>query len=76
MKSLRGLWIFLIAVLVISIGANFFLTQLTPDQIPFAGFGFFAWFGFAACLLLIVIALVLGRVLKRKENYYDAHHDD
>lgn len=35
-----------------------------------AGFGFYAWFGGLACLLIIVVALLLGRLLKRKDNYY------
>lgn len=34
------------------------------------GFGFYAWFGGLACLLIIVVALLLGRLLKRKDNYY------
>lgn len=37
------------------------------------GFGFYAWFGFGSCVVLIVAALALGKVLKRKDDYYDAH---
>ncbi len=39
------------------------------------GFGFYAWFGFGSCVVLIVAALALGKVLKRKDDYYDARAD-
>jgi len=41
------------------------------------GFGFYAWFGFGSCAVLIVAALALGKVLKRDDDYYlhDAGHD-
>ena len=34
-------------------------------------FGFYAWFGFGACLLMVLAALLVGRVLKRRDDYYD-----
>ncbi len=34
-------------------------------------FGFHAWYGFAACWLLVVIAKQMRRVLMRPEDYYD-----
>ena len=40
-------------------------------------FGFDAWFGFGAvygfvsCLIMVLVAKLLGFVLKRPENYYD-----
>jgi hypothetical protein len=33
--------------------------------------GFYAGFGFAGCVLLVLVAKVLRRFLKRPENYYD-----
>ena len=33
-------------------------------------FGFAAIFGFAACLLMVLVAKVLGFVLKRPQDYY------
>lgn len=39
------------------------------------GFGFYAWFGFGSCVVLIVAALALGKVLKRKDDYYDLPDD-
>lgn len=34
-------------------------------------FGFHAWYGFAACWMLVVIAKQMRRVLMRPEDYYD-----
>lgn len=36
-----------------------------------AVFGFHAWFGFATCVGLIIGALALGKLVKRKDDYYD-----
>jgi multisubunit Na+/H+ antiporter MnhB subunit len=33
--------------------------------------GFYAGFGFIACVLLVLVAKLLRRFLKRPENYYD-----
>ena len=37
------------------------------DALP----GFYAAWGFAGCVLLVLIAKLLRRVLKRPEDYYD-----
>ena len=37
----------------------------------FDGFGFYAWFGFGACLLMVLVALLAGIALKRGDDYYD-----
>tara|TARA_B100000902_G_scaffold398937_1_gene467585 strand:+ start:2450 stop:2719 length:270 start_codon:yes stop_codon:yes gene_type:complete len=34
-------------------------------------FGFYAIYGFVACVILVVIAKELRKVLMRKEDYYD-----
>ena len=34
-------------------------------------FGFHAWYGFAACWILVVIAKQMRRVLMKPEDYYD-----
>jgi hypothetical protein len=34
--------------------------------------GFYAGYGFAGCVLLVLIAKLLRHFLKRPENYYDA----
>jgi hypothetical protein len=35
-------------------------------------FGFNAWYGFATCICMIVVAKALGRLLKRKDTWYDS----
>ena len=45
-----------------------------PKHSPFAiehVFGFYAWFGFLACVGLVLVAKVMRRVLMRPEDYYD-----
>jgi len=34
-------------------------------------FGFHAWYGFAACWILVVLAKQMRRALMRAEDYYD-----
>lgn len=34
-------------------------------------FGFHAWYGFAACWILVILAKQLRRVLMQSEDYYD-----
>lgn len=34
-------------------------------------FGFFGLFGFIACCCLVLVAKVVRKLLKRKEDYYD-----
>jgi hypothetical protein len=34
-------------------------------------FGFHAWYGFAACWVLVVLAKQMRRALMRSEDYYD-----
>jgi hypothetical protein len=39
-------------------------------------FGFGAVYGFVSCLLMVLLAKLLGVVLKRPENYYDDSPQD
>lgn len=41
---------------------------------PHPGFehpGFFLWFGFASSLGLVLVSLLLGKLIKRRDDYYD-----
>jgi len=38
--------------------------------------GFGAWFGFIACILMILFSKILGYVVKRSEDYYEENKDD
>ncbi len=37
------------------------------DELP----GFSAWFGFAACVVLVLTSKAIGVLLKRPDTYYD-----
>ncbi|WP_199271655.1 hypothetical protein [Paraglaciecola sp. L3A3] len=69
-STIRKLWIGTSVVLA--------LVVLAQTVIYVKGyFGFDAWFGFGAvygfvsCLVMVLVAKLLGFVLKRPENYYD-----
>ena len=50
------------------------LDIFVPKHGPFAiehRFGFYAFFGFVACVTLVLVAKQLRRVLMRREDYYD-----
>jgi hypothetical protein len=55
------------AVLVV---ADVFVHKHGPFAIEYV-FGFYAWYGFLACVGLVLAAKVLRRVLMRPEDYYD-----
>ena len=38
--------------------------------------GFYAIYGFVACVLLVVVAKEMRKVLMRKEDYYDKNEQD
>lgn len=74
-STIRKLWIGFSVVLA--------LVVLAQTVIYVKGyFGFDAWFGFGAvygfvsCLLMVLVAKVLGLLLKRPENYYDIPQQD
>lgn len=75
-STIRKLWIGSSVVLI--------LVVLAQTVIYVKGyFGFDAWFGFGAiygfgsCLVMVLVAKLLGLVLKRPINYYDdtQHHE-
>jgi sterol desaturase/sphingolipid hydroxylase (fatty acid hydroxylase superfamily) len=71
-STIRRLWVVFGAVLVAVVLAEL----ATAHEAQFAVerlFGFYAWFGFAACAILIVGAKVIGALLKRPDTYY---HED
>ena len=53
----------------------FFLADAVVARHPhFAvegAFGFYAWYGFGTCVVMVVLAKAAGWVLKRKDTYYD-----
>ena len=65
-KLYRGLWVTGIALLALDL----FLHK--HEEFDFAAwFGFYGVFGFLACVVLVLIAKNLRRVLMRSEDYYE-----
>jgi hypothetical protein len=69
-ETIRWLWVTFVAILAATVLADLFI-----EHHPYFGldgtFGFGAWFGFASCVALIVVAKALGAILKRRDTYYD-----
>jgi hypothetical protein len=69
-STIRALWVAASVVL-----AGLVALDLVVEHHPHFGldgtFGFGAWYGFAACVVLILVAKALGAVLKRPDTYYD-----
>jgi hypothetical protein len=68
--TIRRLWIVFFAILAATVAADFFVEH-QPHFWVDGTFGFGAWFGFVSCVALIVIAKLVGLVLKRPDTYYD-----
>ncbi len=69
-ENIRKLWVVFIAVLALTVIAKLFVDSHPYFDIE-SVFGFNAWYGFAACVAMIVAAKALGVLLKRKDTYYD-----
>lgn len=73
-ENIRVLWRAFIAILALTVAAEFFVAHE-----PYFGidgyFAFNAWFGFLACAALILFAKGLGAFLKRPDDYYDERDD-
>ena len=48
----------------------FFLITPHPYFIIDSTFGFYAWYGFFSCALMVIVAKVLGLLVKRSDTYY------
>lgn len=70
-STIRALWIGSSIVLAVLV-----LLDLVIEHHPHFGidgsFGFAAWYGFAACVVLVLFAKGLGFILKRPDTYYDS----
>lgn len=74
-RSVRILWIAFALVLGISVLAQIGL-QVHPHFGIDGWFGFHALFGFVACVAMVLIAKLLGWLLKRPDDYYEAQGSD
>ncbi len=69
-KNVRRIIHALYAACAISVIAEFFVHRHVMH--PWEGlFGFYAIYGFAACVLLVLVAKEMRKVLMRPEDYYD-----
>lgn len=69
-SSIWLLWAALVCVLALTV-----LADLSVDTHAWFGldgtFAFNAWYGFTSCIGMIVFAKLLGRLLQRKDTYYE-----
>lgn len=74
-SSIRLLWWVFGVVLALSVAAQLlFKVKGYFDVDNWLGFG--AVYGFLACLAMVLVAKVLGWVLKRPADYYSGQQDD
>ncbi len=74
-RNIKLLWRGFLVVLALTVLAEFFV-PLHPHFEIESIFGFNAWFGFAVCAAMIVLAKGLALLLKRPDSYYDSTHHD
>jgi hypothetical protein len=68
--TVRGLWIAFGAVLVLTLLADLLVAR--HPHFPVEDLlGFFAWYGFGSCVVMVLLSRALGRLLKRPDTYYD-----
>lgn len=72
--NIRKVWGVFFAILVLTLVADFFIHQHQYFNIE-DSFGFFAWYGFITCVVMVLFAKLLGVFLKRPESYYTVHSD-
>ncbi|MGZ8253659.1 MAG: hypothetical protein ACXWVT_02320 [Burkholderiaceae bacterium] len=68
-RNVKRLWRGFVVVLVLAVLAETVVT-FHPHFAVESLFGFNAWFGFLACVAMIVVAKALGVLLKRPDTYY------
>ena len=73
-NTIRKLWFLMFAILLFSIVIQLFFPVYGHFKVE-KSFGFAAWFGFITCILMIVIAKVLGFLIKRPDNYYESNQE-
>lgn len=75
----RILPLLFVALFILSVLADFLLYGGVGHSgfLWFQFLGFFALFGFIACVIIVVLSKLLGHYwLQRKENYYDRNDND
>lgn len=67
--TIRRLWVIFGIVLALTVAAGLMLGPHGHFGID-GTFGFHAWYGFITCVAMVVVAKLLGFLVKRPENYY------
>ena len=74
-RTISWLWRGGIAVLALTVLADL-LYEPHPHFVVDGIFGFHAFYGFVACVAMVLFAKVLGVLLKRDDTYYADGSDD
>ena len=74
-KTIRRLWQVFILVLALTVLAQFIFDIKGYFTID-GWFGFGAVYGFLSCLLMVLLAKLLGRLVKRPESYYQENDEE
>jgi len=74
-STIRLLWALFAMVLALLVIAQAFVYVKGYFGID-GWFAFGAGFGFLSCLIMVLLAKVLGWILKRPEDYYEGSDDD
>ena len=72
--TIRAIWIGFAVVLALTVAGDF----LVHHHVVFGlegSFGFHAWYGFLACVAMVLVARALGTLLKRPDDYYPTGRD-
>ncbi len=69
-ENIRKIWIGFIAFLAVLVVLDVVITKEVKFGID-GTFGFGAWYGFIACVVLVFGSKALGIFLKRPDTYYD-----
>ncbi len=73
-RTIRRLWVWFGTVLAGLVLADAFVHGHPSFGLD-GTFGFYAWYGLATCMAMVIIAKVLGTLLKRPDTYYDDGND-
>ncbi|MGI9415805.1 MAG: hypothetical protein ACR2PM_19170 [Hyphomicrobiales bacterium] len=70
-ETIKRIWIGSCAVLALLVLSDVVVHHHAHFGVD-GTFGFYSWYGFAACVVLVVGSKALGAVLKRRDTYYDS----
>ena len=68
--TIRLLWGIFLFVLALTVLASLFTEVHAWFRID-GSFAFNAWYGFLSCIGMVLVAKLLGRLLRRNDSYYD-----